>query len=105
MEVRAVSHITGGGFYENVPRMMRPGLTARISLGSFPIPDVFGLIQQRGDIPVRDMYNTFNMGLGMLLAVPEEQRGRAMAILKEAGEDAYAVGSVARGDGGVELEP
>ncbi len=105
VEVRAVSHITGGGFYENVPRMMRPGLTARISLGSFPIPDVFGLIQQRGDIPVRDMYNTFNMGLGMLLAVPEEQRGRAMAILKEAGEDAYAVGSVARGDGGVELEP
>lgn len=105
VEVRAVSHITGGGFYENVPRMMRPGLTARISLGSFPVPAVFGLIQQRGDIPVRDMYNTFNMGLGMLLAVPEDQRGRAMAILKEAGEDAYAVGAVARGDGGVELEP
>ncbi len=103
MDLHAVSHITGGGFYENVPRMMTEGLSARISLKSFPVPPIFSLIQQRGNIPERDMYNTFNMGLGMLLAVPDRQRDRALEVLKAAGESAYAVGSVVPGDAGVEL--
>ncbi len=103
IEVHAVSHITGGGFYENVPRMMAGGLTAQISLGSFPVPPIFSLIQKRGNIPERDMYNTFNMGLGMLLAAPGEQKDKALEVLKGAGEAAYAVGSVVSGSAGVEL--
>ncbi len=103
IEVHAVSHITGGGFYENVPRMMAGGLTAQISLGSFPVPPIFDLIQKRGNIPERDMYNTFNMGLGMLLAAPWEQKDKALEALKGAGEAAYAVGRVVSGGAGVEL--
>ncbi len=103
IEVHAVSHITGGGFYENVPRMMAGGLTAQISLGSFPVPPIFDLIQKRGNIPERDMYNTFNMGLGMLLAAPGEQKDKALEVLKGAGEAAYAVGCVVSGGAGVEL--
>jgi len=103
IELHAVSHITGGGFYENVPRMMAGGLTAQISLGSFPVPPIFSLIQKRGNIPERDMYNTFNMGLGMLLAVSGEQKDKALDVLKGAGEAAYAVGSVVSGGAGVEL--
>ena len=103
VELHAASHITGGGFYENVPRMMRSGLSARIALGSFPVPAVFSLIQERGNIPDRDMFNTFNMGLGMLLAVPAAQGQRALELLSAAGEDAYDVGRVVPGDAGVEL--
>ncbi len=103
VDLHAVSHITGGGFYENIPRMMRSGLTARVRLGSFPVPPIFGLIQTRGNIPERDMYNTFNMGLGMLLAVPDGQGDKALEVLKAAGESACAVGSVVPGDAGVEL--
>ena len=102
-DVRGVSHITGGGFYENVPRMMTEGLTARIELSSFPRLPIFDLIQKKGNIPERDMYNTFNMGLGMLLAVPAGEAEKALEILRAAGESAYAVGSVVRGDAGVEL--
>ncbi len=103
VDVRAVSHITGGGFYENVPRMMTGGLTARLVLGSFPVPPIFSLLQSRGNIPERDMYNTFNMGLGMILAVPDGQKDKALDVLKAAGENAYSVGSVVRGGDGVEL--
>ncbi len=103
VEIHAVSHITGGGFYENVPRMMRPGLTAEIDVKSFPRPAIFDLIQRTGDIPTRDMYNTFNMGVGMILAVPAAQAGRAAAAAGSAGDAAYRIGSVVRGDGGVKL--
>lgn len=103
VDVHAVSHITGGGFYENVPRMMRPGLTAKVDVKAFPRPPIFDIIQQAGDIPVRDMYNTFNMGIGMMIALPEGEVSRAMELLKAAGEDAYVVGSVAQGDDGVEV--
>ena len=105
VDIHAVSHITGGGFYENVPRMMTEGLTARIHLGSFPVLPIFALIQKTGNIPERDMYNTFNMGLGMLLAVPAGQAEQALAVLKEAGEAAYQVGEVVPGEDGVELVP
>ena len=103
MDIHAISHITGGGFYENVPRMMTEGLTARIDLTSFPRLPIFDLIQEAGNIPERDMYNTFNMGLGMLLALPAHQAPQALELLKAAGEDAYLVGSVVSGDAGVEL--
>ncbi len=103
VDVHAVSHITGGGFYENVPRMMTAGLTARIDVTSFPRPAIFDLIQKAGDIPTRDMYNTFNMGIGMVLAMPAGQAKAALAAAKEAGEAAYVIGSVVKGDRGVEL--
>ena len=102
-EVHGISHITGGGFYENVPRMMTEGLTAQIQLDSFPRLPIFGLIQKQGNIPERDMYNTFNMGIGMILALPAAQAQQALAVLKEAGETAYQIGSVVKGDDGVTL--
>ena len=103
VDVHAVSHITGGGFYENVPRMMTDGLTARIGLSTFPRLPIFDLIQKTGGIPERDMYNTFNMGIGMILALPAAQAGLALSVLKEAGETAYQIGEVVSGEAGVEL--
>ena len=103
VHVKAVSHITGGGFYENVPRMMTEGLCARIEVSSFPRPPIFDIIQRAGDIPVRDMYNTFNMGIGMIAAVPAEQAEQAIALLQGAGEQAYCIGSVVKGPDGVEV--
>ena len=103
VDVHAVSHITGGGFYENVPRMMTDGLTAQIKLGSFPVLPIFELIQKTGNIPERDMYNTFNMGVGMILAVPAAQAQQALDILSAAGETAYQIGEVVAGEDGVVL--
>ena len=103
IDIHAVSHITGGGFYENVPRMMTDGLTARIRLDSFPKLPIFQLIQDKGNIPQRDMYNTFNMGIGMILALPDGQAQQALSILADAGESAYAIGEVVAGADGVEL--
>ena len=103
IDIHAVSHITGGGFYENVPRMMTEGLTAQILMGSFPILPIFKLLQEKGNIPERDMFNTFNMGLGMILALPSGQAEQALTVLTQAGETAYAVGRVIAGDAGVEL--
>ena len=103
VDIHAVSHITGGGFYENVPRMMTEGLSAQIELNSFPHLPIFGLIQRMGNIPERDMYNTFNMGVGMILAVPASQADLALSVLNRAGEEAYRIGGVVKGDGGVEL--
>ena len=103
IHVRAISHITGGGLYENVPRMMKDGLTARIETASFPVPPIFDLIAKRGGIPMRDMYNTFNMGVGLILAIPKEEVGQAKELLCRSGERAYVIGSVVEGDSGVEL--
>ena len=103
VDIHAISHITGGGFYENVPRMMTEGLTAQIELNSFPRLPIFTLIQEKGNIPERDMYNTFNMGIGMILAVPADQAEKAMENLKAAGETAYQIGKIVAGDAGVEL--
>ena len=103
VDIHAVSHITGGGFYENVPRMMTDGLTARIRLDSFPKLPIFQLIQDKGNIPERDMYNTFNMGIGMILALPADQAQQALSVLADAGESAYAIGEVVAGADGVEL--
>ena len=103
VDVHAVSHITGGGFYENVPRMMTDGLTAQIHLNSFPRLPIFDLIQKTGNIPERDMYNTFNMGIGMVLALPAGQAQQALEILSAAGETAYQIGEVISGEDGVVL--
>ena len=103
VDIHAVSHITGGGFYENVPRMMTDGLTAQIKLGSFPVLPIFALIQKTGNIPERDMYNTFNMGVGMILALPAAQAQQALDILSAAGETAYQIGEVVAGEDGVKL--
>ena len=103
VNIHAVSHITGGGFYENVPRMMTGGLTARIDLKTFPRLPIFDLIQKKGGIPERDMYNTFNMGIGMILAVPAGEAPKALELLQAAGERAYRIGEVVSGDAGVEL--
>ena len=100
IDIHAISHITGGGFYENVPRMITEGLTAEIHLDTFPCLPIFQLIQNVGNIPQRDMYNTFNMGLGMILAVPADQADAALALL---GADAYKVGTIIPGDEGVVL--
>ena len=103
VDIHAISHITGGGFYENVPHMMTEGLTAQIKLDSFPRLPIFQLIMDKGNIPERDMYNTFNMGIGMIMAVSAEQADAAMAALAEAGEKAYVIGKVVAGADGVEL--
>ena len=104
VDIHAISHITGGGFYENVPRMMTDGLTAEIELDSFPRLPIFTLIQKTGNIPERDMYNTFNMGIGMILAIPAEQAEKALETLKAAGETAYQIGQVIEGEDGVVLK-
>ncbi|MCI9119171.1 MAG: phosphoribosylformylglycinamidine cyclo-ligase [Flavonifractor sp.] len=101
--VKAVSHITGGGLYENVPRMMKDGLTARIQKSAFPVPPIFEVIQRAGEIPERDMYNTFNMGIGLVIAIPNGEVGAALDVLTRAGEQAYVIGSVVKGDDGVVL--
>ena len=103
VDVHAVSHITGGGFYENVPRMMTDGLTAQIHLDSFPRLPIFDLIQKTGNIPERDMYNTFNMGIGMVLALPAGQAQQALEILSANRETAYQIGEVISGEDGVVL--
>ena len=96
-------HITGGGLYENVPRMMTDGLTAAIKKSSFPTPPIFEIIADRGNIPGRDMYNTFNMGIGLVMAIPKNQVGEALEVLVQCGERAYIIGAVVKGDSGVEL--
>ena len=101
--VSAISHITGGGFYENVPRALAPGFTARIEKAKLKTPPLFSLIARAGNIPERDMYNTFTMGVGMLADVAAEDADAAVRCLRENGVEAYICGEVARGEGGVEL--
>lgn len=102
-DVKAVSHITGGGFYENIPRMLRPGLTARIEKAMVPVLPVFDLIAGVGGIPERDMFNTFNMGIGLCVAVSKDTAQAALDALRNAGEKADIIGGVVAGEEGVEL--
>ena len=102
-DVKAVSHITGGGFYENIPRMMKPGLTAKVEKAKVPVLPIFQLIQKAGDIPERDMFNTFNMGIGLCVAVSKETAQAAMDTFAAAGEEAVLLGEVVEGDEGVVL--
>ncbi len=100
--VYGVSHITGGGFYENIPRCLPQGLGARIDKSSLQIPPIFRLLQEKGGIPERDMFNTFNMGTGMVLVVDKEDVVKAVSALDGAGEPPRVIGTVVSG-GGVEL--
>ena len=97
-EVHGISHITGGGFYENIPRAIPAGLCARIEKAAVKTPAIFSLLQRRGAISERDMFNTYNMGVGMSLIVSAATADRALAALKGAGEDAYAIGEIATGE-------
>lgn len=101
--VKAVSHITGGGFYENIPRSLPHDVDALIRLDSFPRLPIFDLIQHEGAIEQRDMYNTFNMGLGMTVVVPADQADEAVRILNANGQSAYLVGEIVQGEGSVRL--
>ena len=101
--IKAVSHITGGAFYENIPRSLPDGLTACIALNKLNTPPLFDRIAKAGDIPARDMYNTFNMGVGMCLTVPADQADQAVRVLRENGEDARVIGEVVQGEERVEL--
>ncbi len=101
--VKAISHITGGGFYENIPRMLKDGFCAQIKKEAVPVLPIFNVIQRVGNIPERDMFNTFNMGVGMVVAVAEDDAEKALQILKENGEDAVILGSVVKGEKGVEF--
>ena len=100
--VKGVSHITGGGFYENIPRSLKEGCCARIAKADVRTPALFDLLARVGGIPEHDMFNTFNMGVGMVLTVGAEEVDKAIEILKAHGEDAYRLGVIAQGDG-VEL--
>ena len=102
-DVKAVSHITGGGFYENIPRMMTEGFTAKINKAAVPVLPIFNLLQKVGNIPERDMYNTFNMGVGIVMAVSPETADKAIAAIEAAGEKAVVLGEVVKGDEGVIL--
>ncbi len=104
VSVKGISHITGGGFYENIPRMLPDGISAKIKQGSFPIPPIFDLIKKEGNIPEHDMYNTFNMGVGMAVVVDTADADKAVAILKENGEDAFVIGKTVEGTVGVLFE-
>ena len=103
VDVKGISHITGGGFYENIPRSLKKGCCARIRKADVRTPALFHLMEKVGGISEHDMFNTFNMGVGMVLTVPAEQADKALAILHANGEpEAYRLGVIAEGEG-VEL--
>ncbi len=104
IRVKGCSHITGGGFYENIPRMLPEGIKAVVKKDSYVIPPIFKLMQEKGGIEEQMMYNTYNMGLGMVLAVDPKDAEAAIAAIEASGEKAYVVGSAEAGDRGVELQ-
>ncbi len=104
VNVKAVSHITGGGFYENIPRSLPKGMMASIKKENVRVLPIFDLIAKVGNIPERDMFNTFNMGVGMSVTVAKEDAEKAVEILRANGEDAYILGEIVPGDDGVELK-
>ena len=103
VKVKACSHITGGGFYENVPRMLPEGVRAVIKKDSYQVPPIFKLMAEKGDIAEEMMYNTFNMGLGMIVAVDPSQVDTAMEAIRKSGDVPYVVGSIEAGEKGVTL--
>ena len=103
VRVRACSHITGGGFYENIPRMLREGTRAVVEKDSYPVPPIFKLMAKTGNIDEQMMYNTYNMGLGMIVAVDAADVDKTMEAIKAAGETPYVVGKIEEGEKGVTL--
>ncbi len=103
-DVKAISHITGGGFYENIPRMLCEGIHANIDKSAAPVPAVFDVIAKAGKIPERDMYNTFNMGIGLVAAVAKTDVDKALSALAEVGESTYILGETVHGERGITLK-
>ena len=103
IKIQACSHITGGGFYENVPRMLKAGTHAVIFKDSYKVPEIFHYLAETGGVKEKDMYNTFNMGIGMILAVRPKDRDETLAALKEAGETGVVIGHIEEGEKGVTL--
>ena len=101
--VKGISHITGGGFYENIPRSIPDGLGAKIEKSAVRVLPIFDLIAKKGGIPERDMFNTFNMGVGMSVVVDKNDVDTALAVLREHGEDAYVLGEIVESDEKVSL--
>jgi phosphoribosylformylglycinamidine cyclo-ligase len=104
VNVKGISHITGGGFYENIPRSIPDGLGAKIDRKAVKVLPIFDLIAKMGNIPERDMFNTYNMGVGMSIVVPPEEADFAIEILKENGEDAYVIGSIVASEDKIVIE-
>ena len=98
VNVKGISHITGGGFYENIPRSIPDGLCAKIDKSAVKVLPIFDVIAKEGNIPERDMFNTYNMGVGMSIVVPAEQLEESLEILKAHGENAYVIGKIVRGE-------
>ncbi len=103
VSVKGISHITGGGFYENIPRSIPEGLCAKIDKASVKVLPIFDLIAKTGGISERDMFNTFNMGVGMSIVVSNDEADKALQVLKDAGEEPYIIGRIVRGDQKIEL--
>ena len=101
VNVKSVSHITGGGFYENIPRSLPKNLSAKIERNAVQVLPIFDLIARSGNIPERDMFNTFNMGVGMIVSVDKNDADKAIAAIKEAGEEAYVLGELVESEEGV----
>ena len=101
VDVKGISHITGGGFYENIPRSLPKGLSAKIERAAVKVLPIFDLIAKFGNIPERDMFNTYNMGVGMSIVVPAAEVETALSVLKDNGQDAYVIGEIIAGDDGV----
>ena len=98
VEVKGISHITGGGFYENIPRSIPEGLCAKVDKSSVKVLPIFELLAREGKIDERDMFNTYNMGVGMSIVVPADETDKALEILKDAGEDAYVIGEIVKSE-------
>ena len=102
VQPRSISHITGGGFYENIPRYLGDNCVAKIDKAALKTPAIFDIIAREGNVPERDMFNTYNMGVGMTITVAREDADKALAALREGGEpDAYILGEIAEGEKGV----
>ncbi|HEX3028424.1 MAG TPA: phosphoribosylformylglycinamidine cyclo-ligase [Clostridia bacterium] len=102
-ELKGISHITGGGFIENIPRMIPQGLRIKINKGSWPVLPIFSLLQKIGEIKERDIYNTFNMGIGMVIAVESDIAEQVAEYVNKIGEKAYVIGEVVQGEAGVDI--
>lgn len=103
VRIKACSHITGGGFYENIPRMLPEGVRAVVEKNSYPIPPIFTLLQKTGELEEEMMYNTYNMGIGMVIAVEPEETEKALEAIRKAGETPFVIGHIEAGDKGVTL--
>ena len=103
VRVKACSHITGGGFYENIPRMLNDNVRAKINKNSYKVPAIFDMLKKDGDIAEEMRYNTYNMGIGMMVAVDSDKADEAVRLIEAAGEKAYVIGEIVKGEKGVDI--